>query len=181
MLPLSSVKLRIDCLPRSLIQNWLRRRQLFYSSPRVRRYQNTSLGFDKHKCGDFFLFISNGGDVKAFLCWLLKVSTVKEFVKVHETEVDQTYALEVCYSWVAEWSPTDPDDDEVWDSSRWKWKKAASRLHWKWGWPHSYTPWQVPGKRRKFPYCYSRLFLRKRVTFYSKRNAFFLGLREVLV
>lgn len=66
--------------------------------------------------------------------------------------MDQTPALELCYSCVAEWSPADPDDDEVWDSSRWEWQKTASRLHCKWEWPHPYTPGQVPGERKTIPY-----------------------------
>lgn len=89
-------------------------------------------------------------------------------------------ALQLCYSCVAEWSPADPDDDEVWDSSRWEWKKTASRLHCKWEWPHSYTPWQVPGERKTIPYHY--LVLEKTSSpSVMKRNATYRGLREVPV
>ena len=120
-----------------------------------------------------------------YLWWLSKASTTKEFVKGEINEIkglDQTHALELCYSWVAEWSPADPDDDEVWDSSRREWKKPASRLHWKWCRPRSYTPGQVSGERRKILHPYPRLFLKKKkLSLYIKRNAVHLGLREVPV
>lgn len=108
-----------------------------------------------------------------YLCWLSKASTAKELVKGEVNEIDVLkITVTLCHSAIAEWSPADPDDDEVWDGSRWEWKKTASRLHWKWGWPHSYTPWSVPGEKRIIPYCCPSLFLRKQAVLHPKKRNF---------